>query len=114
MDDPNIPSLLSLPYLGYCSIDDSVYISTRKLILSDSNSFFAVGKIASDMTSPHTGTFDHFWPMATIMQVLTSNDEDEIISCLRTLKKTHAGTYFMHESVHVDNPKKYTRPWLVG
>lgn len=112
MDDPNVPSLLSLPYLGYCSIHDPVYTSTRKLILSDWNPFYAKGKIASGMTSPHTGTFDHFWPMSTIMQAITSNDEGEIISCLQTLKKTHAGTYFMHESVNVDNPKKYTRPWF--
>ena len=112
MDDPNIPSLLSLPYLEYCSTNDPIYISTRKLILSDSNPFFAKGKIASGLTSPHSGTVNRFWPMATIMQALTSNNENEIISCLKILKKTHAGTYFMHESINVDNPKKYTRPWF--
>ena len=46
------------------------------------------------------------------MQAMTSSDENEITSCLKTLKKTHAGTYFMHESVHVDNPKKFTRSWF--
>ena len=25
MDDPNVPSLLAAPYLGYCAIDDEVY-----------------------------------------------------------------------------------------
>ena len=50
--------------------------------------------------------------MATIIQALTSNNKEEINSCLETLKKSHAGTYFMHESVNVDNPKKYTRPWF--
>ena len=112
MDDPNIPSLLSLPYLGYCSVDDSIYLATRKFILSKSNPFFAEGKVVSGLTSPHTGTFDHFWPMATIMQALTSENKDEINSCLEILKKSHAGTYFIHESVNVDNPKKYTRPWF--
>jgi len=112
MDDPNVPNLLSLPYLGYCSVDNPVYVATRKMILSKWNPFYAEGKSASGMTSSHTGVLDHFWPMATIMQALTSNDENEIVSCLQTLKKTHAGTYFMHESVNVDNPKKFTRPWF--
>ncbi len=50
--------------------------------------------------------------MATIMQALTTNDEGEIVSCLQTLKSTHAGTYFIHESVHVDDPHKFTRHWF--
>lgn len=112
MDDPNVPSLLSLPYLGYCSFNDPIYLATRKFILSKANPFFAEGKVISGITSPHTGTVDHCWPMATIMQALTSNDEKEISSCLQTLKKSHAGTYFIHESVNVDNPKEYTRPWF--
>jgi meiotically up-regulated gene 157 (Mug157) protein len=112
MDDPNIPSLLSLPYLGYCSIDDPVYLNTRKLILSRWNSFFAKGEVACGLTSPHVGICDHFWPMATIMQALTTEDEKEIIECLRTLKKTHAGTFYMHESVDVDNEHHFTRHWF--
>lgn len=112
MDDPNIPSLLSLPYLEYCKTDDPVYKNTRKLILSRWNSFFAKGEIACGVTSPHVGVCDHFWPMATIMQALTTEDEKEIIECLRILKKTHAGTFFMHESVDVDNDEHYTRPWF--
>lgn len=112
MDDPNVPSLLSLPYLGYCSADDSIYVATRKMILSKANPFYAEGKMVSGVTSPHTGVVTHFWPMATIMQALTSENEVEIVSCLETLKRTHAGTYFMHESVNVDNPKDYTRAWF--
>ncbi|MFH0755334.1 MAG: glycoside hydrolase family 125 protein [bacterium] len=112
MDDPNIPSLLSLPYLGYCDFNDPIYIATRKMILSNWNPFYAEGKITSGITSPHTGVLDYFWPMATIMQALTSDNKEEIIFCLEILKKTHAGTYFIHESVNVDNPKKYTRPWF--
>lgn len=112
MDDPNIPSLLSLPYLGYGSIDDHIYQNTRKLILSRWNSFFAKGEVACGLTSPHVGVCDHFWPMATIMQALTTNDEKEIIDCLQTLKRTHAQTFFMHESVDVDNDHHYTRHWF--
>lgn len=112
MDDPNIPSLLSLPYLEYCDIDDKVYQNTRKLILSEWNSFFAKGQVACGITSPHVGICDHFWPMATIMQALTTKDEKEIRECLATLKKTHGKTFYMHESVDVDNASHYTRHWF--
>jgi meiotically up-regulated gene 157 (Mug157) protein len=87
-------------------------MATRQLALSQLNPFYANGKVASGITSPHTGTFNQFWPMATAMQALTSTDDDEIATCLRTLKQTHAGTYFMHESVNVDDPNSYTRPWF--
>lgn len=111
MDEPNIPSLLSLPYLEYCSANEPTYVATRKFILSEANPFYAKGKV-SGLTSPHAGILDQFWPMATIMQAITTEDENEITSCLRTLKQTHAGTYFIHESVNIDNPKKFTRPWF--
>lgn len=112
MDDPNIPSLLSLPYIGYCSDKDPIYIATRKFVLSKENSFYANGKVSSGLTSPHQGAFNQFWPMATIMQAMTTNNIEEITSCLQTLKQTHAGTYFIHESVNVDDSKKFTRSWF--
>jgi meiotically up-regulated gene 157 (Mug157) protein len=111
MDDPNVPSLLSLPYLGYTSIDSPTYRATRRFVTSQMNPFFAEGHY-SGITSPHCGRFNKFWPIATIMQAMTSNDDTEIISCLKTLKETHAGTQFMHESINVDNPDDYTRPWF--
>lgn len=112
MDDPNVPSLLSLPYLGYLPTDNSVYQHTRKLILSKWNPFYAVGKTASGITSPHVGVCEKFWPMATIIQAMTTDDQSEIKSCLKILKNTHVHTYFIHESIDVDDPHKYTRHWF--
>jgi meiotically up-regulated gene 157 (Mug157) protein len=112
MDDPNVPSLLSLPYLGYCSTDNPTYKATRKFALTSYNPFFATGTAASGLTSPHAGALNQFWPIATVMQALTSTDESEITQCLRILSTTHAGTYFMHESINVNDPAHFTRPWF--
>ncbi len=112
MDDPNVPSLLSLPYIGYVSEDNVVYQNTRKFLLGKHNPFFAKGNAGMGITSPHVGIVDKFWPMATIMQALTSNDEEEIGHCLSTLKNTHANTFFIHEAVDIDDPHKFTRHWF--
>jgi uncharacterized protein len=43
---------------------------------------------------------------------MTSNDNEEIILCIRTLLNTHAGTGFMHESFNKDNPNDFTKEWF--
>jgi len=111
MDDANIPSLLSLPYLGALSKEDPLYQQTRKFILSEDNPWFWIGKAAEGIGGPHVGAF-YIWPMAIIMRAMTSNDKKEIARCLTMLKNTHAGTGFMHETFHKDNPADFTRKWF--
>jgi meiotically up-regulated gene 157 (Mug157) protein len=111
MDDPNVPSLLSLPYLGYIYPETALYQNTRKFILSEDNPYYANGKYPG-LTSPHVGMLNQAWPIGMIMRAMTSNDNEEIASCLKILKETHADTYFMHESVDVNDPNKFTRPWF--
>jgi meiotically up-regulated gene 157 (Mug157) protein len=111
IDDGNIPSLLSLPYLGALKPDDKTYQNTRRFILSESNPYFCKGTAASGPGGPHAGV-DMIWPLGIILQGLTSSNDSEIRNCLATLQKTHAATGFMHESFHKDNPKKFTRAWF--
>ncbi len=111
MDDANVPSLLALPYLGAVDVNDDVYQRTRNFILSDKNPFFFKGKFAEGIGGPHIGR-DMIWPMSIIMRANTSNNDEEIRQCVQTLKKTHGGTGFMHESFHKDDPKKFTRHWF--
>ncbi|MCX6232202.1 MAG: glycoside hydrolase family 125 protein [Bacteroidetes bacterium] len=111
MDDGNIPSLLSLPYLGCFDSHDSLYMNTRKYLLSDNNPFYFKGKIAEGIGSPHTLT-GNIWPMGIIVRGLTSNDKNEIQECIKMLVKTHAATGFMHESFNKDNASDFTRKWF--
>jgi meiotically up-regulated gene 157 (Mug157) protein len=111
MDDANAPNLISLPYLGFVKADDRIYQNTRKFILSDGNPYFRRGKFANAVGSPHTGK-TNVWHLAIVMQALTSNSDEEIKDCLSMLKRTHAGTGFMHESFDPDDPQKFTRKWF--
>lgn len=111
MDDANVPSLLSLPYLGAMSSDDPIYQNTRKFVLSKDNPYFFKGTAAEGIGGPHVGQ-DMIWPMSITMRALTSKDDAEIKYCISTLQKTHAGKGFMHESFHKDNPAKFTRDWF--
>lgn len=110
-DDANVPNLLALPYLGGTNRNDPIYENTRKFVWSKGNSFFFKGTVAEGIGGHHIGA-DMIWPMSIIMKALTSKDDKEIQQCIQTLQNTHAGTGFMHESFHKDDPKKFTRSWF--
>jgi uncharacterized protein len=111
MDDANVPSLLSLPYLGAIKNTDVVYQNTRKLLLSEYNPFFFKGKAGEGIGGPHAGT-DLIWPLSIIIRALTSTSDTEIKNCIGILQKSHAGTGFMHETFHKDDVAVYTRKWF--
>ena len=111
IDDANVPSLLSLPYLGCCAANDPEYRRTRALILSSENPYFFRGRAGEGIGGPHVG-LNMIWPLGIVMRALTSIDDKEILYCLSMLKNTHAGTGFMHEAFDKDDPKKFTRAWF--
>ncbi len=111
MDDANVPSLMSLAYLGAHQPTDKLYQNTRRFLLSDANPYYLRGKAAEGQASPHTGK-EKIWPMGIILRAMTSLDKEEIRYCLQMLKSTHAGTGFMHEAFHKDNPEDFNRSWF--
>ena len=111
IDDGNVPSLLSLPYLKSVEPGDEVYANTRRFVLSDSDPYYCQGKAANGPGGPHAGV-GMIWPLGLIVQGMTSTDENEIRYCLDALRRTHAGTGFMHESFDKDNPRRFTRSWF--
>jgi len=114
MDDANVPSLLSIPYLGYKSRhdpDNQIANNTRKFVLSKNNPFYYVGSRARGIGSPHTYP-NWVWHISLTMQALTSNDKDEILELIKTCEETDAGKGMMHESFNPNNPDSFTRPWF--
>ncbi|RFM28679.1 glycoside hydrolase family 125 protein [Deminuibacter soli] len=111
MDDANVPSLLSLPYLGAMAATDPLYKNTRRYVLSSENPFYFKGAAGQGIGGPHTG-LDYIWPISITMQGLTSTDEKEIKACVDMLQRVHAGTGFMHESFHKDDASKFSRKWF--
>jgi hypothetical protein len=111
MDDANVPSLLSIPYIGYRDKEDPIYQNTRRFILSKKNPYYYEGKILHGIGSPHTNP-DCVWPIALVLQGLTTDNQDEIEEILSMLVASHDNTFFMHESIHVDNPHDFSRTWF--
>ena len=111
MDDANIPSLLGLAYLGCCGRGDPLYQRTRARVLSADNPYFFSGTAGAGVGGPHEG-LRMIWPLSIMVRALTSNEDAEIRQCLLWLKKTHAGTGFMHEAFDQDDPSHFTRPWF--
>ena len=110
-DDANIPSLLSLPYLEYPYLNEEIYQNTRKRVLSKDNMYYYEGKILKGIGSPHTPA-NRVWPLAVAMQGITSKCKEEIKDCYKMLISSDNGTGYMHESIDVDDPSIFSRPWF--
>ncbi|KAJ5621168.1 glycoside hydrolase family 125 protein [Penicillium lagena] len=110
MDDANIPSLLSLPMLGFVDRTNRIYQNTRKMLLNrHSNRYYTTGPVISGIGGPHVGPKNP-WPMALCAQIQTSTNRSEIAEVLLMLKSSTAGLGLMHESIDIYNQTDYTRP----
>ncbi|KAI8967882.1 Six-hairpin glycosidase-like protein [Mycotypha africana] len=112
MDDANTPSLLSMPLFGFVATTDKIYQNTRKMILSEWNPWFFQSEFGKGIGSPHTGQ-NMIWPLSLLMQLQTTTSEAEVKEALLTVKKIANVTGgLMCESIDVNKPDKYTRPWF--
>jgi meiotically up-regulated gene 157 (Mug157) protein len=111
MDDPNVPSLLAMGYLGDVPLDDPIYQNTRRFVWSTDNPSFFRGTAGEGIGGPHVG-MDMPWPMSIMMLAFTSQDDEEIKRCVELLMSTDAGTGFIHESFYKDDARRYTRSWF--
>jgi meiotically up-regulated gene 157 (Mug157) protein len=111
MDDANMPSLLSIPILGFMSNSHNIYKKTRDRVFSLNNPYFYKGVSGFGIGGPHEGR-NFAWPMYLIVAAMTSNNDEEITELLNVLKTTTANTGLMHEAFNVHDASDFTRSWF--
>jgi meiotically up-regulated gene 157 (Mug157) protein len=108
MDDANIPSLLSIPYFGYLPKTNSLYLATRRFVLSPRNPYYFSGRYAQGVGSPHT-PHGYVWPLALCVQALTATDQHEVSRVFGYIAASDTGDHRLHESFDANAPGTYTR-----
>lgn len=85
-DDPNLPSLLSIPLLGY-PYDEAVYYATREMVLSKKNDYFFSSNENNvrGLGSPHTPR-DNVWPLGLMTDALTTHDHEHQVGIIRMVR----------------------------
>jgi meiotically up-regulated gene 157 (Mug157) protein len=79
-DDANVPSLLSIPLLGWSGYNKTVYQTTRSRIMNpELNKFYHVGEKLVGQGSPHTPS-GYVWPMSFAITALTTTGTKEEIA----------------------------------
>ncbi|MBW0483639.1 hypothetical protein O181_023354 [Austropuccinia psidii MF-1] len=112
MDDANVPSLLSFPYLGYVEADSPIYQATRKMLLSQrGNPYYWHGSKLKGIGSPHTNP-GWIWPMSLASLIFSSTSDDEIEEAIELITNTTGGLGLIHESIDVNNDNLWSREWF--
>ena len=111
MDDPNVPSLLSLPFLGWTQASQPAYQSTRKWLFSSHHEYFFQTDEREGFASEHTPV-GYVWPLSIAMRGLTALHLAEAEDCIRMLMSSDGETGDMHESFNIHDPRQFTRPWF--
>ncbi|KAF8205144.1 Six-hairpin glycosidase-like protein [Pholiota molesta] len=111
MDDANVPSLISLPYLGFLKKNHPAYVATRKLLLSAKNPYYSAGKTFNGIGGPHVDPWNP-WPMSHISAIFGTDDDQEILQRLYLIANNTNGLGLIHESQSIYNSTSYTRSWF--
>lgn len=111
MDDANVPSLLSLPYLGFVDKQNPTYLKTRQLLLSRGNPYYSAGKTWKGVGGPHVDPW-HPWPMSQVSAIFGTDNDQEILESLYLIVNNTVGLGLIHESQSIYDKNSYTRPWF--
>lgn len=110
MDDANVPSLLSMSYLGYEG-DPEVSANTRKFLFSEANPFYFKGSRAEGIGSSHTPS-GYIWHIAMAVRGLTSGTKEEKLEILKNMAAVTGNKGVMHEGFYCEDDSIFTRDWF--
>ncbi len=108
MDDANVPNLVTLPYIGWCSAYDVTYLTTRAFVLSRADPYYYAGRYADGLGSAHTPP-DNVWPLGIIGRALTATSSLEVSTAITTLAETDGENGLIHESFYDGGYWRFTR-----
>ncbi|KAJ6571091.1 Six-hairpin glycosidase-like protein [Mycena capillaripes] len=119
-DDANVPSLVSIPYLGFVNATNSIYANTRKMVLStQGNPYYGTLQstpvlLVADACTQASAPSSAAYPVRTSMKSTFGAQHviNDILVKLEYLKNTTTGLGLMHESVNTHDVEDYTRPWF--
>lgn len=110
MDDANVPSLLSMSYLGYEG-DPEVSANTRKFLFSEANPFYFKGSRADGIGSSHTPS-GYIWHIAMAVRGLTGGTKEEKLEILKNMAAVTGNKGVMHEGFYCEDDSLFTRDWF--
>ncbi len=108
IDDANIPNLITLPYIGWCSANDVSYLNTRNFALSTADPYYYEGRYAQGLGSDHTPA-QFVWPLGIIGRALTATSSLEVSTAITTLAQTDSNDGLIHESFYDNGYWRFTR-----
>ncbi|HEY1682048.1 MAG TPA: glycoside hydrolase family 125 protein [Candidatus Tumulicola sp.] len=108
LDDANIPNLITLPYIDWCSAHDPTYLAARAMSLSRRDPDYYEGRYAAGLGSAHTPP-NYVWPLGIIGRALTATSSGEVAEAVTTLAETDGELGTIHESFYDDGYWRYTR-----
>ena len=105
MDDANVPSLLSIPYIDPEGYDRVIWQNTYKWIWSSKNPYFYKGSFAEGIGSPHTPK-GYIWPMSLVIRAIVDPSVSKEMRAKIEESKVRGK---LHESFYKDDPRRLTR-----
>ena len=108
MDDANVPDLLGIPFFGYRSSRNPMYLNTRRFALSSDNPYYYRGRYAMGLGSPHTPR-GWVWPLGIITRALTATSSSETAESITMLAETDSKEFLIHESFDPNAYWHFTR-----
>lgn len=121
-DDPNVPSLMSVPILGYRHYDREIYKRTRDRLNSPINPYYyetdyeaAKGSYSGEKVpffggqgSTHTPK-GNVWPLGIMIEAMLDPDPIAKADAIRLLLEMQCGNGLLHESNNVNNIRSCSR-----